>query len=138
LVLEFVFAGIFGSPEATVVFRQWLFNKPRDASKFINLTLTHEGFVTYGDNNKRRILGRGDVGDKVIMVIKDVLLVEGRKHSLSSISQLCDKGYNITFEPGLCYIFYVAIRKVLPVGKMVKCVHVEYLLHCIKRRLLIV
>ena len=34
-----------------------------DASKFINLTLRHEGFVTYGDNNKGKVLNKGDVGD---------------------------------------------------------------------------
>ena len=33
------------------------------------------------------------------MIIKDVLFVDGLKHNLLSISQLCDKGYKITFEP---------------------------------------
>jgi len=33
-----------------------------DASKFNNLKMRQEGFVTYGDNNKGRILGRGDAG----------------------------------------------------------------------------
>jgi len=36
------------------------------------------------------------------VIIKDVLLVEGLKHSLLSINQLCDRGYKITFEPE-CY-----------------------------------
>jgi len=33
-----------------------------DASKFMNLKMKQEGFVTYGDNNKGKFLGRGDVG----------------------------------------------------------------------------
>jgi len=33
----------------------------RYASKFINLKRRQEGFVTFGDNNRGRILGRGDV-----------------------------------------------------------------------------
>jgi len=30
-----------------------------DKTKFTKLELKKEGFVTYGDNNKRRILGNG-------------------------------------------------------------------------------
>jgi len=44
----------------------------REAYKFLTQILRHEGFVKYGDNNKERILGRGDVDDKDTMMIKDV------------------------------------------------------------------
>jgi len=54
--------------------------------------------VTYGDNNKERILGRGSIGDKDILVIHDVLYVEGLKHNLLSINQLCDKAYQVIFK----------------------------------------
>jgi len=63
-----------------------------DRSKFLSIFFKQEGYVTYGDNNKGRILGRGSKGDKDILVIHDVLYVEGLKHNLLSISQLCDKG----------------------------------------------
>ena len=32
-----------------------------DVTQFINLKLKVEGHVTYGDNNRGKILGRGDV-----------------------------------------------------------------------------
>jgi len=35
-----------------------------DKTKFVNLLLKHEGHVTYGDNNKGKILGRRTIGDK--------------------------------------------------------------------------
>jgi len=35
-----------------------------DKSKFVNITFKQEGHVTYGDNNKGMILGRGSIGDK--------------------------------------------------------------------------
>ena len=35
-----------------------------DKTKFVNLFLKQEGHVTYGDNNKGKILGRGTIGDK--------------------------------------------------------------------------
>jgi len=62
-----------------------------DTSKFVNIIFKQEGHVTYGDNNKGRILRRGSVRDKSILLIHDVLYVEGLKHNLLSISQLCDK-----------------------------------------------
>jgi len=74
------------------------------ASNFINLKIRQEGFVMYGDNNKGRIFGRGDVGSHDSIIIKDVLLVDGLKHNLLSISQLCGKGYEVTFKPNLCLI----------------------------------
>ena len=75
-----------------------------EASQLINLKWKPAGFVTYGDNNRGRILGGGDIGSGNKVIIKDVLLVEGLKHSLLSISQLCDRGYRITFEPEQCII----------------------------------
>ena len=68
-------------------------NMNRDRSKFLSISFKQEGHVTYGDNNKGRVLGRGSIGDKDILVIHDVLYVEVLKHNLVSISQLCDKGY---------------------------------------------
>ena len=75
-----------------------------DASQLINMNWKLAGFVTYGDNNQGRILGVGDTGEDDDVIIKDVLLIDGLKHSLLSISQLYRKGYKITFEPDLCLI----------------------------------
>jgi len=69
----------------------------RDASKLINLKWKPEGFVAYGDNNWGRILGVGDIEGDDDVIIKDVLLEDGLKHNLLSISQLCDKCNKITF-----------------------------------------
>ena len=63
-----------------------------DISKFVNIILKQEDHVTYGDNNKGKILGKGTNGNENNFFIHDVLHVEGIKHNLLSISQLCDKG----------------------------------------------
>jgi len=94
-----------------------------DASKFINLKMRQEGFVTYGDNNKGRILGRGDVGSCDSIIIKDVLLVEGLKHNLLSISQLCDKRYKVTFKLDLCLISNASTCQSLLIGKRVNNIY---------------
>ncbi|XP_050914601.1 uncharacterized protein LOC127129463 [Lathyrus oleraceus] len=76
----------------------------RDINKFSNLKLKAKGFVTYGDNNKGKILGKGIVGAPPFTSIEDVLYVEGLKHNLLSISQLCDKGFKIKFTKDECLI----------------------------------
>jgi len=57
-----------------------------DKTKFAKLELKEEGFVTYGDNNKGKILRNGVKGNGSSFNIKNVLLVEGLKHNLISIS----------------------------------------------------
>jgi len=94
-----------------------------EASQLINLKWKPAGFVTYGDNNRGRILGVGDIGNDNKVIIKDVLLVEGLKHSLLSISQLCDRGYKITFEPEQCIIAYLDSTETVLVGKRVSNVY---------------
>jgi len=75
-----------------------------DASKFINISLKQDEHVTYGDNNKGKILGKGTIGNENSFLIHDVLYVEGLKHNLFSISQLCDRGYQVTFRTNSCEI----------------------------------
>ena len=57
----------------------------------------NEGYVTFGDNAKRRTIGQGNIGNDTSSLIESVLLVDGLKHNLLSISQLCDKGFKVIF-----------------------------------------
>jgi len=41
-----------------------------DASLLTRFSEKHRGFVTYGDKNKARILGGGNLGDKGTLLIK--------------------------------------------------------------------
>ena len=59
------------------------------------------GHVTYGDNNKGKIIGIGKIGTSSSTPIENVLLVEGLKHSLLSVSQLCDREYKLSFDSSL-------------------------------------
>jgi len=87
-----------------------------------------------GDNNKGKILGVGTISNKSSFNIKDVLLVEGLKHNLISISQLCDEGYKVVFEYNHCLIFDTFVSIVL-VGKKSKQYildlhHASNIIHC--------
>jgi len=57
------------------------------------------------------------------MIIKDVLLVDGLKHGLLSICQLCDRGYKVTFQPDLCIIAYSKTSDTVLVAKRVNSVY---------------
>jgi len=94
-----------------------------DKSKSVNIILKQEGHVTYGDNNKGRILRRGSIGDKSILLIHDALYVEGLKHNLLSISQLCDKGYQVIFKSNSCEICLPNSKEVILIGKRINNVY---------------
>jgi len=53
-----------------------------DASKFTHISPKKSGHVTYGDNNKGRILGVGKIATNSSTSIENVLLVDGLKHNL--------------------------------------------------------
>jgi len=94
-----------------------------DKSKFVSITFKQEGHVTYEENNKGRILGRGFIGDKSNLLIHDVLCVEGLKQNLLSISQLCDKGYQVIFKPNSCEICLPNSKEVMLISKRINNVY---------------
>jgi len=75
-----------------------------DASKFTHISPKKSEHVTYGDNNKGKILWIWKIGTNPSTSIENVLLVDGLKHSLLSVSQLCDKGFLVSFDSHNCVI----------------------------------
>ena len=75
-----------------------------DISLFSDFVTKKKGYVSYGDHNKGAILGKGSKGNPSTITISNVMLVEGLRHSLLSISQLCDNGYKVTFAKDCCII----------------------------------
>ena len=65
-----------------------------------------------------------------------MLLVEGLKHNLISISQLCDKGFKVMFEPNNCFI-YDAFGSIVLIGKKVNNIYLldlhnaSFSIHCL-------
>jgi len=94
-----------------------------DLTKFTSLKLKAEGHLTCGYNIRGRILGRGTVGIGNSTTIENVLYVEGHRHSLLSISQLCDKGYKVNFKSNRCTISHEYSSKVLFTGKRVNNIY---------------
>src|ERR1044072_7549864 len=71
-------------------------------SMFQILELKSGGEVKFGGNQKGRIIGSGTIGNGNLPSISNVWLVEGLTHTLLSISQLSDNGYDIIFNQNSC------------------------------------
>ena len=71
--------------------------------------------ITFGDDNKGYIMGYGLIS-KENVIIEYVALVDGIKHNLLSISQLCDKGNEVWFTKGAYVISDKTIENILLTG----------------------
>ena len=60
-------------------------------------------------------------------MLENVLLVEGLKHNLISISQLCDKGYKVCFYANSCEVSCLESNEIKLIGNRVGNVYIIYL-----------
>ena len=75
-----------------------------ERAMFSSISPKDGGYVTFGDNAKGKIVGEGKVGKSPNTTIENVLLVDGLKHNLLSISQFCDKNCKVVFESNKCVV----------------------------------
>ena len=69
-----------------------------DKSKFLTLSENKSGNVTFGNDAPGKIKGKGMVSlSNGKGKAQDVLFVDGLKHNLLSVSQVCDKGCEVFF-----------------------------------------
>ncbi|KAI3450426.1 hypothetical protein Pfo_007091 [Paulownia fortunei] len=69
-----------------------------------NFQSIEKGCVTFGDGVSGQILGKGTLDVKGLPRLKNVLLIEGLKTNLISISQLCDQNLFVHFTKDLCQV----------------------------------
>jgi len=62
------------------------------------------GYVKFGDGKKSRVVGKGELFIKGFPVFNDVLLVDGLKANLLSISNLCDNDMLVYFNKEKCTV----------------------------------
>ena len=91
-----------------------------DRSKFSYLQEKDGGMVSFGGKDKGKIIRISKVRD----LIDDVLLVGGLNYNLLSISQLCDKGYGVTFEKSHCDVFDKGSNEIKFFGQRVNNVYI--------------
>ena len=79
-----------------------------DKSAFSDLDETFRNSVTFGDNSKVSVMGKGSVRihskEKSDQIISNVFFVPDLKTNLLSVGQLQEKGYEIFIKDGVCRI----------------------------------
>ena len=68
------------------------------------MKVPESGTVTFGDDSKRKIISVGNIKIGLSLLIKNIVLVDGLKHNLLSISQLCDRDFKVVFDDLFCNI----------------------------------
>jgi hypothetical protein len=76
-----------------------------DKGKFLSLSESKSRNITFGNDALGKIKGKGMVNlSNGKGKSQDVLLVDGMKHNLLSVSQMCDRGCEVVFMSKECRI----------------------------------
>ena len=71
------------------------------------------GNVTFGDESKSQIKGRGTISLCRLLDIANVLYVEGLRVNLLSISQICDQDFMVLFSKRKCLVLNESRKKLI-------------------------
>ena len=74
------------------------------------------GTVGFGGNQPGKIIGSGTIGNSSTS-INNVWLVDGLRHTLLSISQFCDNGYDVLFVKSNCTVINKDDQSIVFKGK---------------------
>ena len=105
-----------------------------DKNQFNKLDAKDGGHVTFGDNATWKIIGIGEIDNPQSLSIHHVLFIDGLKHNLLSISQLCDMENKVTFYPKNYFVSSLDEDKIIFSGERVNNVYVIDLNKIDKRR----
>jgi len=69
-----------------------------EKSNFLSLTASEGGSVAFENGKSGTVVGIGKIGESLSHLIDNVYFVDGLKHNLLSVSQLCDKDNLVVFS----------------------------------------
>ena len=95
-----------------------------DKSIFASLSTKDGNYVIFWDNSKGKIISIDNVGKDPSPIIKNILLIDGLKHNLLSISKLYNRGNRVIFDKITCTIESIKDNKILFIGQRVKNVYI--------------
>jgi len=94
-----------------------------EKSNFLSLIATEGRSVAFGNGKSGTIVRIGKIGKSLSHSIDSVYLVDGLKHNLLSISQLCDEDNLVVFSPTCCLVVNMNTGDVVLRGKRYKNVY---------------
>jgi hypothetical protein len=62
-------------------------------------------YITFGDNERGRVLSEGKIKVSDKITLRRVALVQSLGYNLLSVTQLLDEGFEVLFRPGGSRIF---------------------------------
>src|SRR3954467_2451522 len=68
-------------------------------------TESFKKYITFGDNNKGKVVGLGKVAISKDKHVDKVMLVQSLGYNLMSISKQCDMGKLVFFSASCCVVF---------------------------------
>jgi hypothetical protein len=93
---------------------------------FFNLTpLSHKEYVTFGDDNKGKVLGT-DVKVNDHFTLNDVALVNKLRYNLLSVSQLIDADLDVLFHKCDSQVLYSSGRLVCAISRIGKIFQTDF------------
>jgi len=75
-----------------------------EKSNFLSLVASNEGSVAFGNVKSETIVDIGKIGESISHSIDSVYLVDGLKHNMLSVSQLCNKDNLVVFSSKQCLV----------------------------------
>jgi hypothetical protein len=88
-----------------------------DKGKFLSLSENKLGNITFGNDAPGKMKGKGMVSlSNGKGKSQDVLLIDGLKHNLLNVSQMCDRGCEVVFTSKECKIKSVTSGQVVAKG----------------------
>jgi hypothetical protein len=98
-----------------------------EKDKFMSISKSKIGNVTFGNDEPGKIKGKGMVGlSNGKGKSQDVLIVDGLKHNFLSVIQMCDRGCEVVFTSKDCKIKFVNSGQVVAKGiRKKKCICAE-------------
>lgn len=97
----------------------------RDQQLLDNFIFKEGGKVFYGDNSQGKIISMGSLKFENL-VLDNVFLVDGLKHNLIRISQLCDMNHKVCFDSNSCEVLCKKSNEVKPKGERIGNVYMTF------------
>jgi hypothetical protein len=69
------------------------------------IPLVTKRYITFGDNERGRVLSEGKIKVSDKITLRRVALVQSLGYNLLSVTQLLDEGFEVLFRPGGSRIF---------------------------------
>jgi len=79
--------------------------------------------VAFGNGKSETIVGIGKIGESLFYSIDGVYLVDGLRHNLLSVSQLCNKDNLVVFTSNRCLVVNMDTGDIVLRGKRHKNVY---------------